>query len=145
MLSKRNLIKTFLAGLMLATLPAFADAPPEGMVDLHYHRPDGAYEKWGLHVWKRAPGASDQPLDGVGWFNPMLPTGKDDFGVYWRLNIKDFGSTATVNYIIHKGDSKEQRGKDMAFDTKEIKEAWVISNDANIYKSKEEALAAAPK
>lgn len=145
MLNKRKLIKTLLATLMLAALPAAADNPPEGMVDIHYHRPDGKYENWGLHAWKRAPGASDQPLEGVSWFSPLTPTGKDEFGVYWRLAIKDFGSTGKVHYIIHKGDVKEQKGKDMSFDTKEIKDAYVVSGNPAIFKSKAEAQAAVGK
>ncbi|MBV8466645.1 MAG: hypothetical protein JO218_11945 [Burkholderiales bacterium] len=145
MFSKRTFLKSIIAGLLLAAVPAMADgyvAPPEGYVSLHYHRADGKYDGWGVHAWKRAPHASDQPLDGVSWSSPLAPTGTDDFGPYWHMKIADFGSTGLAHYIIHKGDSKEQKGKDMQFDTKEIKEAWVTSNDEQIYKTKEEALAA---
>jgi len=45
-----------------------------------------------------------------------------------------------VNYIIHKGDIKEQGGKDMAFDGNAHKAIWVVNNDRTIYFSKEEAL-----
>ncbi|MEY4910297.1 MAG: hypothetical protein RL260_4015, partial [Pseudomonadota bacterium] len=31
------------------------------------------------------------------------PTGNTDFGVHWHADIAEFGSTGTVNYIIHKG------------------------------------------
>jgi antibiotic biosynthesis monooxygenase (ABM) superfamily enzyme len=44
-----------------------------------------------------------------------------------------------VNYIIHKGDSKEQGGKDMKFSGKENKEIWVNSGDRKIYFTLEEA------
>lgn len=146
-MTKRNLIKALIAGFALAALPAFAadSAPAADEVTLHYHRADGNYAGWGVHAWKRAPGASDQPLDGVSWFSPLRPDGNDDFGPFWKLKIKDFGSTGVVHYIIHKGDSKEQKGDDKEFDTKDFKEAWVMSNDAKVYKTKDEALAAAPK
>lgn len=146
-MTKRTLLKTLIAALVLAAVPAFAadSAPAADEVTLHYHRADGNYTGWGVHAWKRAPGASDQPLDGVSWFSPLKPDGTDDFGVFWKMKIKDFGKTGVAHYIIHKGDSKEQKGSDKEFDTATVKEAWVMSGDPAIYKSKDEALAAAPK
>ena len=148
MLNKRNVLKSVVVGLALAVLPAWADGTltvPADSVALHYHRPDGNYAGWGVHAWKRAPGASDQPLDGVSWFSPLKPDGTDDFGPYWIMKIADFGKTGIVHYIIHKGDSKDQHGKDMEFDTAKVKEVWVMSGDVTLYPSKDAALAAAPK
>ncbi|WP_374353413.1 pullulanase-associated domain-containing protein [Chitinimonas sp.] len=146
-MKRRKLLLGLVAGLLLTSLPAFAAdlvlAADE--VAIHYHRPDGNYKNWGVHAWKRAPGSSDQPLDGISWGSPATPDGSDDFGVYWKFKIKDFGSTGIVHYIIHKGDSKEQKGGDQQFDSKEAREIWVMSGDATLYKSKAEALAAAPR
>lgn len=131
----------FAAALLAAgTLPALADAEPPlpaGKIGIHYSRCDGAYDGWGLHIWKN-PGI---PLPGVDWKAPMAPTGKGDFGVYWFADLAEFGSSGTVNYIIHKGDTKEQGGKDMKFDGKATPEVWVLEADSNIYPS----LAAAQK
>jgi len=44
-----------------------------------------------------------------------------------------------VNYIVHKGDTKEQGGRDMKFDGKTLKEIWVNSGDRKIYASLEDA------
>jgi len=148
MLSKRSVLKSFLLGLATLALPVWADGAatvPEGSVVLHYHRADGNYTGWGVHAWKRTPGSSDQPLDGISWFSPLTPNGTDDFGPYWIMKIADFGKTGIAHYIIHKGDSKEQRGGDKEFDTATQKEAWVVSGDEHIYSSKEAALAAVPK
>jgi hypothetical protein len=100
---------------------------PEGNVGIHYHRADGKYEGWNLHVWESFqnkeevdnPDArkqfSDRPLPGVAWMTPLRPTGKDDFGIYWFIAAAEFGN-GKVNYIIHRDDIKDQfgQGHDMA-------------------------------
>lgn len=114
---------------------AFAQsAPPAGSVAIHYNRCDGNYDGWGMHLWKD-PGI---PLAGVEWQKPMMPTGKDDFGVYWHTSLDDYVK-GKVNYIIHKGDSKDQGGRDMSFDGKASTEIWVNNGDRGIYTSLEEA------
>jgi hypothetical protein len=125
-------------------------------VTIHYHRPDGSYDGWGLHTWESfqkpeeasdefaAKEASDRPVKGVSWFAPLQQSGKDDFGVFWTIPAKEFGN-GRVNYIIHKGDKKEQCNKDMFFMASKSKEAWVIAGDCKVYTSKDEALNAKKK
>jgi hypothetical protein len=129
---------------------------PEGMVALHYHRADGNYDGWNLHTWESFQSKSDagdefakkqmndRPLEGVTWFKPMPPTGKDTFGVYWFLKEKDF-ENGRVNYIIHKGDKKDQCNKDMFWVIKEGKQAWVVSGDCKVYLNRVAAEAAQKK
>lgn len=146
MLSKRNFVKLML-GAVLASNAAFGLAAdlPDDSVAIHYHRPDGKYQDWGVHLWRRAGGSPDLPLEGISWGSPMMPTGEDDFGVFWQRRVAEFGKDGKVYYIIHKGDRKEQLGRDMDFDPKKGREVWVVSGDKNIYFSKEEALKAIPK
>ena len=122
--------------LLLAGLAAAAPAQPvpDGKLAIHYNRCDGKYEGWGLHVW-RSPSS---PLPGVSWGNPMPPSGTNEFGPFWQADLSEFNNSP-VNYIIHKGDNKEQGGKDMKFDPKASREIWVNSGDAAIYASIEEA------
>jgi hypothetical protein len=129
---------------------------PEGKVAIHYARPDGNYDGWGLHVWESfqkkeeagdewaAKELSDRPLKGVTWFKPLPQSGKDDFGVYWVMDAAEFGN-GRVNYIIHKGDKKEQANQDKFFLIKDGRDAWVVSGDTKVYQSKEEALKALKK
>ena len=123
-------------GLTVSGMALFA-TPPEGYIEINYNRCDGKYEKWGVHLWK----SPNMPLPDIEWPNPMMPTGKSDFGVYWHVKLEEFatGSKAQVNYIIHKGDIKEQGAKDMAFDGNAHKAIWVNSGDRNIYYSLEDA------
>ncbi len=120
-------------------------------VTIHYHRQDGSYDGWGLHTWqsfqkKEEAGdefakkeMTDQPLPGVTWFKPMPPNGKDDFGISWSIPTKEY-ENGRVNYIIHKGDKKDQCNKDMFFLLKDTKDAWVVSGDCKVYMTKEEAM-----
>lgn len=120
-----------LAALSFAAASAFAQALPEGKIGINYNRCDGNYDGWGVHLWKNP----NLPITGVEWGRPMMPTGKSDFGVYFHADAAEFGKSTTVNYIIHKGDSKEQGGVDMRFDGNTTKEIWVNSGDRSIYTS----------
>ncbi|KAJ7525125.1 hypothetical protein O6H91_17G037200 [Diphasiastrum complanatum] len=67
---------------------------------IHYHRKHGDYADWGLHVW----GCT---MFSRAWEDPLLPSGVDDFGVYWDVTTKDGG---ILNFMIHQGDIKERAG-----------------------------------
>ena len=124
---------------VLSAVPALATSnPPAGMIAINYNRCDSDYADWGAHLWKDG----GIPLPGVTWQSPMKPSGKTDFGVYWHVKVDEFGPKTNVNYIIHTGDTKEQGGKDMAFDGAASKEVWVNSGDRKIHTSLTDAKAA---
>ncbi|WP_385619842.1 pullulanase-type alpha-1,6-glucosidase [Streptomyces sp. P8-A8] len=83
-----------------------ADKAPDGAYPpqdttkavLHYYRPDGDYDGWGLHTWT---GAKD-PTD---WARPLQPVKKDASGVTFEVPLTD-GATS-LSYILHKGDEKD--------------------------------------
>jgi hypothetical protein len=137
MCTPRLLLQSLIAGVIAAGAgAAFAQSPPpEGKVQINYNRCDSKYDDWGAHVWK----SPSIPLFDVEWQHPLPPTGKNDFGVYWQFDLKAFGSTGKVNYIIHKGDIKDQGGRDMSFDGNTTKEIWVNTGDRKIYTSLEDA------
>ncbi len=147
MFSKRHFLKA-LAIVALATtaLPSFADEsdPPEGFVTINYWRADGNYGGWGLHAWNGVPGSGrGTPIDGVDWFAALKPKGKtDEGGVYWQAPLVQFGAKHDVNYIIHKGDTKEQGGKDMTFNGAEHNQVWVNQGDKTLYFTKGDAVKA---
>ena len=126
---------------------------PEGKVAIHYFRAGGDYDGWGLHVWESfqkkeeagdewaAKEMTDRPLKGVSWFKPVDQSGKDDFGVYWLLDAKEFDN-GRVNYIIHKGDTKEQCNQDKFWVIKDSRDAYINAGDCKVYLSKEDALKA---
>jgi pullulanase-type alpha-1,6-glucosidase len=65
---------------------------------LHYHRADGNYDGWGLHVWTGAANPTE-------WSNPLRPVRTDSYGAVFEVPLND-GATG-LSYIIHKGDEKD--------------------------------------
>lgn len=153
-----TLIAAAAAALSFAAMPAVhAQAAPEiakpadGMISIHYHRPDGNYDGWGVHLWesfeKVADGKvvggkskSDQPIMGITWMNPMKPTGKDAFGVNWQVKADEFRN-GKYNYIIHKGDSKDCP-KDSQWFSTQGNQIFINQGDCTAYFSAEEAVKA---
>jgi hypothetical protein len=133
------------------------DAPvaavPDGQVAIHYFRADGEYANWGVHLWEsfekvkegKVTGSkekSDMPIMDIAWTKPLPPTGKDGFGVYWFVKVNEFRN-GKINYIIHKGDTKEQCGKDIAwFVETQGKEVFVNNGDCNTYFNAADAIKA---
>lgn len=161
---KRRAALSALAGpLLLLALGgiAFAQAPeltpvPEGQVAVRYFRPDGDYSGWGVHLWESfekvkdgkvvgPKDKSDMPISDIAWTKPMMPTGKDGFGAYWFVKENEFRN-GKINYIIHKGDTKEQCGKDIAwFVQTQGREVFVNSGDCETYFKAEDASRARKK
>jgi len=122
-----------LAALGLAAVGS-AQAQAASTIAIHYNRCDAAYDGWGLHTWKDG----GTPLPGIDWKTPMAPTAKDDFGVTWQMSADAYGR-GKVNYIIHKGDTKDQGGSDMQFDGTASPQIWVNNGDRTIYTSLDDA------
>ncbi|GIK73068.1 MAG: alpha-amylase [Chloroflexota bacterium] len=119
MFSIRRLLHTLLVtALTLSTfLPVAPVALAQDAATIHYHRPDGDYDGWGLHVW----GAAAQE---TAWAEPLAPAGEDDFGVFWVVPLAA-GSDA-LGFIIHRGDEKDP-GPDQFLNLATGREAWVVS------------------
>jgi hypothetical protein len=161
-MNRRSLI-SLLAAITMTGLAASAGAQapevakaPDGSVAIHYYRPAGDYDGWGTHLWESfekvkdgkvvgPKDKSDMPIADIAWTKPMMPTGKDGFGVYWLVKVSEFRN-GKINYIIHKGDTKEQCGKDIAwFVETQGREVFVNNGDCNTYFKAEDAVDARKK
>ena len=76
----------------------------EDFATIHYRRPAGDYDGWGLHVWTGAATETE-------WTAPLVPTGTDAFGVEFRVDLID--GADQLAYILHQGDTKDP-GPDQA-------------------------------
>ncbi|MEV0635807.1 pullulanase-type alpha-1,6-glucosidase [Streptomyces sp. NPDC050619] len=65
---------------------------------VHYHRADGDYDGWGLHVWTGAANPTE-------WSNPLKPVKTDTYGAVFEVPLTD--GAGSLSYIIHKGDEKD--------------------------------------
>ncbi|WBB54024.1 pullulanase-type alpha-1,6-glucosidase [Verrucosispora sp. WMMD573] len=95
-------------------------APPveEGTAVIHYHRPDGDYDGWGLHLWDGAATPTD-------WAKPMPPTRVDSFGAEFRVPLAE-GATG-LSYIIHRGDEKDLPQDQRLDFTEAGREVWLLA------------------
>ena len=104
-------------------------ASAQGFAEVSYHRPDGVYAGWGLHLW------GDAIADGVAteWATPRMPDRIDDFGAHWTVPVKN--ADAAVNFILHKGDDKDT-AEDRSFVPAQLPHAWLMSGDGSVYKTR---------
>ncbi|MFD7338262.1 pullulanase-type alpha-1,6-glucosidase [Streptomyces violascens] len=97
--------------------------PPQdkSKVVLHYARPDGDYDGWGLHTWTGAASPTD-------WSKPLMPTGRDAYGVTFEVPLAQ--GAASLSYILHKGDQKDLPD-DQSLDLATYgNEAWLLAGQA---------------
>ncbi|MGW5173018.1 pullulanase-type alpha-1,6-glucosidase [Streptomyces sp. NPDC004082] len=85
---------------------------------LHYHRADGDYDGWGLHVWTGAANGTD-------WTKPLEPAREDAYGAVFEVPLAE-GATS-LSYILHKGDTKDlptDQSLDLTADGHEV---WMLA------------------
>ncbi len=103
--------------------PPPGSTAPRDYAIVHYHRADGNYAGWGLHVW----GDVANPTD---WASPVPFAGEDGYGRFaW---VKLTPGASTVNFIVHNGDTKDPDG-DRSFQPGQTPEVWLQSGDARVY------------
>ena len=89
---------------------------------VHYNRPDGNYDGWGLHAFGDIEGT-------VEWANPIPFTGEDSYGRFAWVKVKPGGSS--VGFIVHNGDTKDPDGDRFA-NPQVTPEIWLTSGDARV-------------
>ncbi|MET9667211.1 pullulanase-type alpha-1,6-glucosidase [Streptomyces sp. NPDC006475] len=105
---------------------AQADRAPDGAYPpqdrtkavLHYHRPDGDYDGWGLHTWTGAANPTD-------WSKPLQPVRTDAYGVTFEVPLA--AGASSLSYILHKGDQKDlptDQSLDLATYSNEV---WLLA------------------
>jgi pullulanase len=105
-------------------------APESGTARLHYHRPDGDYAGWTLHVW-------EDTVEQVAWTDGLTPAGTTADGVFWTIRLAE--GARRVGFIVHRGDVKDP-GPDMFLELERLAgpegsgyEAWVVSGSATVF------------
>ncbi|HMG41707.1 MAG TPA: alpha-amylase family glycosyl hydrolase [Acidimicrobiales bacterium] len=105
-----------------------------GHAVIHYARPAGDYDAWGLHLW----GDGVDPADLTDWTAPQPFLGEDEYGRFGFVRLTDVGKP--VNFIVHSGDTKDPPDSpDRSFDPVATPEIWLRQGDPTIYTSQAEA------
>ncbi|HWT24212.1 MAG TPA: alpha-amylase family glycosyl hydrolase [Solirubrobacteraceae bacterium] len=99
---------------------------------VHYNRPAGDYDDWGLHLF------GDGLAAGVAteWTAPRQRAGIDEFGAFYEIPVAD--DTARVGFIVHRpgGDTvpdTREPGGDRFFVPLEHPEIWLRQGDPAIH------------
>jgi glycosidase len=118
-------------------------APANPYVLVHYNRPAGDYgdhttgvstDFWGLHLW----GDAIDPAEATDWTSPKPFLGEDEYGRFAFIKLAN--DTARVNFIVHRGDTKDpDNSPDRSFDPAATPEIWLRQGDVTIYSSQAEA------
>ncbi|KAG0630362.1 hypothetical protein M758_1G172900 [Ceratodon purpureus] len=87
---------------------------------IHYYRKSGKYEKWGLHVWGGVEKATE-------WDSPLVPTGEDEYGVYWEV---DAVANGQLRFVVHKGDAKDCEA---SISSQMDSEIWLVSGRPTVF------------
>ncbi|MFI1045048.1 pullulanase-type alpha-1,6-glucosidase [Streptomyces griseoruber] len=85
---------------------------------LHYHRADGDYDGWGLHVWTGAAHPTE-------WSSPLKPVRTDSYGAVFEVPLTD-GATS-LSYILHRGDDKDLPADQSLDLTANGHEVWLLN------------------
>jgi pullulanase len=113
-------------GLALSTTvhARAAAVVPDGVARIHYHRPDGEYRGWTLHVW-------EDTIEDVVWGQGLPSAGTTEYGVFWDVRLSE--GAERVGLIIHNGGQKDP-GPDLFLRPAEHgREIWLLSGSANIH------------
>lgn len=111
-----------------ATSASEPPPPPKDLeanqVRVHYVRPDQNYANWGLHTWMDV-------VTETAWESPAKPTGRDEQGVYWDIQVKP--DAERIGLIVHQGDTKDP-GPDMFLEVaRHGKEVWILSGREDLF------------
>ena len=125
-----------------AVVGEVAPPPPPGSgpeyAIVHYQRSDGDYgdhttgdfnDMWGLHLW----GEAIDPSEATDWPNPKPFLGEDDYGRFAWIKLADVSKP--LNFIVHRGDTKDGTNADRSFDAAANPEVWLKQDDPNVYTS----------
>jgi pullulanase-type alpha-1,6-glucosidase len=110
-----------------------AAAPPTGgpgaqspdWLVVHYNRPAGDYDGWGLHVW-------GDVVDAPTWQQPLPFAGETPYGRFAWVKLKP--GARQVGIIAHKGDEKDTDG-DRFVDPSVTPQVWLRQGQAPVFGS----------
>jgi pullulanase len=119
--------------LVLTSLTLFAE---QINLTVHYHRYNGDYDGWGLHLWgavQESGGTfviNGQTYD---WQNAMPFSDDDSYGKVVTFLVDD---TTPLGFIVHKGDEKDPPNLDRSFDDyDQTHEIWLLQGIGDIFYS----------
>ncbi|NVK25849.1 MAG: DUF3372 domain-containing protein [Gammaproteobacteria bacterium] len=121
-----------------SSAPTPSQVPGTNEAVIYYYRADDNYTGWTIHAWNNdtCSGYADFAADGgTEWSAGLIHDGVDDnYGAYWLIDTT--ANASCLNYIVHKGDSKDPDG-DQKLDLTQSRWNFVVS-ESGIYTDPED-------
>ncbi|MEU7589327.1 pullulanase-type alpha-1,6-glucosidase [Micromonospora sp. NPDC049230] len=115
---------------------AVVGTPPQGgsreWAVVHYQRPAGGYDDWGLYAW-----GDIDPAYVTEWPTGQPFTGEDSYGRFAWVKLKP-GATS-VNFLVVDRAGAKDVAQDRSFDVTRTGEIWLKQGDPAIYPSRQAA------
>ncbi|NYI04526.1 alpha-amylase family glycosyl hydrolase [Allostreptomyces psammosilenae] len=102
---------------MLTEPPVAQPDPPVDTAVIHYHRDDGAYDGWGLHV---EAGAASPTT----WQTPLQPVSRDGYGVTFEVPL--LPGADSLDYVLHKGEERDLPGTQVLDFAETGRQVWLL-------------------
>lgn len=103
------------------------------ILEVHYHRFNGDYDGWGLHVWPTAGNAIAESML-TSWDNPLQYTSQDDFG--GMINLELVEKEGQFGIINHQGHQKDL-DLDIVINVAELKKAiYLVQGNPEVFTTK---------
>ena len=96
---------------------------------IHYNRPAGDYDGWGLYMW----GDAIDDTEKTTWPETRPFVGEDSYGRFAFVKLKD--PSQPLNFIVQKNGVKDV-DKDRSFVPAQTPEVWLKQGDETIYTSR---------
>ncbi len=129
-MSIRNFFKkTATAAMAFLCLSGEVKAADE-ILKIHYSRPDKVYDNLGIWFWDHVKSASKDWPTGA-----TKPAGKDDFGIYFEIELNSTPSQVSFLILDMKEGKKIEDNKTVYLTSK--RDVWIQANDKNVYETPE--------
>ncbi|MDG4811305.1 pullulanase-type alpha-1,6-glucosidase [Micromonospora sp. WMMD1120] len=115
---------------------ATVGTPPQGgsreWAVVHYQRPAGGYDDWGLYAW-----GDIDPAYVTEWPKGQQFAGEDSYGRFAWVKLKP--GAKTVNFLVVDADGTKDVAQDRGIDVTATGEVWLKQGDPAIYPSRQAA------
>lgn len=106
---------------------------PEGHIRIHYNRPNGDYDGYGLWIWEDVANPSTNwPVGAI----PFDPGQRDNYGVYLDIELKE--NAKRIGFLVvdrNRGDAGKDGGdKIFVISNPKINEIWIKQGSDEVFK-----------
>ncbi|MCR2806907.1 alpha-amylase family glycosyl hydrolase [Paenibacillus soyae] len=113
-------------------VPAPTDPVPDGHLRIHYNRPAGDYDAFGLWLWEHVAAPS------TGWPGgaTAFPADKrDNYGAYIDVKLADNASKVGFLVLNLSTEAKDGGDKSVILTSPDMNEIWIKQGDDKVYSS----------